>query len=143
MEGVRLHAARDLLSLVGALQDGGLTPLPPQARPDPKDPPLDLRDVRGQAGPKRALEVAAAGAHHLLLVGPPGTGKSMLAQRLAGLLPPLPLEPALEVAALQSLVGSFAPEAFARRPFRSPHHSASAVALVGGGGSRRVRAKFP
>ncbi|MBB5205719.1 magnesium chelatase family protein [Inhella inkyongensis] len=132
VEGVRLHVAQDLLGLVAALQDGSLPTLPRQARPAPLELPLDLRDVRGQAGPKRALEVAAAGAHHLLLVGPPGTGKSMLAQRLPGLLPPLPLEAALEVAALQSLVGSFAAETFAQRPFRCPHHSASAVALVGG-----------
>ncbi|MFO1250671.1 MAG: YifB family Mg chelatase-like AAA ATPase [Inhella sp.] len=137
VEGVQLHGARHLLDLVAALKEG---PLPCLRAPAPEAAPapaLDLRDVRGQAGPKRALEVAAAGGHHLLLVGPPGTGKSMLAQRLPGLLPPLPFEAALETAALQSLVGSFRPEAFAQRPFRSPHHSASAVALVGGGSPPR------
>jgi len=132
VEGVRLHAAPHLLDLVAALKQGPLQPLPTPAAAAAAAPALDLRDVRGQVGPKRALEVAAAGAHHLLLVGPPGTGKSMLAQRLPGLLPPLPFEAALESAALQSLVGSFRPEGFAQRPFRSPHHSASAVALVGG-----------
>lgn len=93
----------------------------------------DLREVRGQAQARRALEVAAAGAHSLLLVGPPGTGKSMLAQRLPGILPALDDAAALECAALQSLGRSFDPADWRRRPFRSPHHSASVAALVGGG----------
>ncbi|WP_148713693.1 YifB family Mg chelatase-like AAA ATPase [Chitinolyticbacter meiyuanensis] len=94
----------------------------------------DLADVRGQAQAKRALEIAAAGGHSILLVGPPGTGKSMLAKRLPGLLPPMSTEEALEAAAIQSLGrGGFAPAQFGARPYRSPHHSASAVALVGGG----------
>lgn len=97
----------------------------------------DLSDVRGQAQAKRALEIAAAGEHSLLMVGPPGVGKSMLAHRLAGLLPPLDDDAAFEAAALSSLVGRFDPRALGRRPFRAPHHGASTPALVGGGAPPR------
>lgn len=93
----------------------------------------DLADVKGQQQAKRMLEVAAAGLHSLLFYGPPGTGKSMLASRLPGLLPGLSEEEALQTAALQSLESRFDPSAWRVRPFRSPHHSASAAALVGGG----------
>jgi len=94
----------------------------------------DLADVRGQAAPKRALLVAAAGAHSILLVGPPGTGKSMLAQRLPGLLPPLTKEEALDIATISSVSArGFEARDFGRRPFRAPHHSASASAVIGGG----------
>ncbi len=93
----------------------------------------DLADVRGQVQARRALEVAAAGRHSLLLVGPPGTGKSMLASRLPGLLPPMTTAAALESAAVLSLTGEFRPEHFRRHSYRSPHHTASSAALVGGG----------
>ncbi|HJW25779.1 MAG TPA: YifB family Mg chelatase-like AAA ATPase [Rhodocyclaceae bacterium] len=97
----------------------------------------DLLDIKGQTQAKRALEVAAAGGHSLLMFGPPGAGKSMLAARLPGLLPPLGLEAARSSAAVLSLVGQFRPERFGRRVLRSPHHTASAVALVGGGNPPR------
>jgi magnesium chelatase family protein len=95
---------------------------------------LDLADVRGQALAKRALVVAAAGDHSVLLLGPPGTGKSMLAQRLPGLLPPLEHDAAVEVAAIASVsTQGFDPQRFSQRPFRAPHHTASAHAIIGGG----------
>jgi magnesium chelatase family protein len=98
----------------------------------------DLADVKGQTHAKRALEIAAAGGHSLLMIGPPGTGKSMLAARFPGILPPMSDAEALESAALQSLgSGGFRVEQFRRRPFRAPHHSASSVALVGGGSDPR------
>ncbi len=93
----------------------------------------DFAEVRGQAQARRALEVAAAGAHSMLMTGPPGAGKSMLATRLAGILPPMSDDEALEAAAVQSLAGNFSLARWRQRPFRAPHHSASAAALVGGG----------
>ena len=98
---------------------------------------LDFSDVKGQAQAKRALEVAAAGGHSILLVGPPGTGKSMLAARFAGILPPMSDIEALESAAVQSLTSGFDAARWKQRPFRAPHHTASGVALVGGGGTPR------
>ncbi|MCG2585510.1 YifB family Mg chelatase-like AAA ATPase [Massilia sp. TS11] len=97
----------------------------------------DLAEVCGQQAAKRALEIAAAGSHSLLMIGPPGAGKTMLAMRFPGLLPPLDDDAALEVAALQSLDQPFRPEHWGRRPFRAPHHSASAPALVGGSSQPR------
>jgi len=98
---------------------------------------LDLSDIRGQAQAKRALAIAAAGKHNLLLYGPPGTGKTMLASRLPGLLPPLTEQEQLELAAVHSVAGPQVTPIWEQRPFRAPHHTASAVALVGGGSQPR------
>lgn len=97
----------------------------------------DLAEVKGQRQAKRAVEVAAAGQHSLLMIGPPGTGKSMLAARMPSLLPSMSEAEALETAALQSLAGGFNASTWGHRPYRSPHHTASAVALVGGGADPR------
>ena len=97
----------------------------------------DFAEVKGQSQAKRALEIAAAGGHSVLMSGPPGTGKSMLAARFAGILPSMTEHEALESAAIQSLNGSYKLENWKRRPYRSPHHTASGVALVGGGGIPR------
>src|SRR6516162_4311965 len=95
---------------------------------------LDLRDIKGQESAKRALEIAAAGGHHLLMIGSPGAGKSMLAQRLPSILPPLTPSELLEVSMIASVAGEIEGGALtSRRPFRSPHHSASMAALTGGG----------
>jgi magnesium chelatase family protein len=135
--GAEVYGAAHLTEVVQAMLPGEaaqpLTRLLPTP-PSPAGAGPDLADVRGQAAPKRALEIAAAGAHSLLMVGPPGTGKSMLAQRLPGLLPPMNEDEALASAALQGLTpGGFDPARWGMRPVRSPHHSASAAALVGGG----------
>ncbi len=139
--GLDVRAAETLAQVTASLQAGTEAAPLPRAEPPPpaaRPPQPDLREVKGQAAAKRALEVAAAGGHHLLLVGPPGSGKSMLAQRLAGLLPPLAEHEALSAAALHGLAaGSTSAPPLAQRPVRSPHHSASAVALVGGGSPPR------
>jgi len=131
-------AARSLLDVCAHLADRQALP-PANATVSRKNWPnsADLIDVRGQTQAKRALEIAAAGQHSLLMVGPPGSGKSMLAARLPGIMPPLPGEAAKASAAVLSLVGQFVPEAFGVRPYRQPHHTASAVALVGGGNPPR------
>ena len=134
VDGVRLGSATGLEAVLDHL--AGRAALPPPASPSADDAPPgpDLADVRGQAQARRALEVAAAGGLHLLLTGPPGTGKSMLARRLPGLLPPLPEAEALEAAAVRSVSGEGVDPAAWRRPaFRMPHHGTSAAALVGGG----------
>ncbi len=127
-------AAPSLLALVNHFK-GTQVLGPPAARIAADDETMpDLRDIKGQENAKRALEIAAAGAHHLLMAGPPGSGKSLLAKRLPGILPPLDAREILEVSTIASVAGDLrGGELRRRRPFRSPHHSSSMAALVGGG----------
>ncbi|NES16122.1 MULTISPECIES: YifB family Mg chelatase-like AAA ATPase [Micromonospora] len=133
--GVRVRAVDTLHRLVAFVRDG--TPLlpPPEAEPTPAPDGPDLAEVAGQRLGRRALEVAAAGGHHLALLGPPGAGKTMLAERLPSILPELDDEPALEVTALHSIAGLLPPggRLLRRPPFQAPHHTATVPSLVGGG----------
>jgi magnesium chelatase family protein len=134
---VEVRTARTLLEVCAALDARKALPLaepaPCQAAAEP-----DLADVRGQVQARRALEIAAAGAHHLLLVGPPGSGKTLLASRLGGILPEPSEAEALETASIASASGrGLDLSHWRQRPYRSPHHTASAVALVGGGADPR------
>jgi len=134
VEGVQVYAVR---TLPDAVDLAAASPRPAPSRrsplPSSQDPAPDMADVRGQSLARRALEIAAAGGHNALLVGPPGSGKTMLARRLPGLLPPLTREEALETTAVHSAAGARFDGIISARPFRSPHHTASDVALVGGG----------
>jgi magnesium chelatase family protein len=133
-----VHPARSLLQVCAHLANREALPrqiAAPGATTATQYP--DLAEVKGQPQAKRVLEIAAAGRHSLLMVGPPGTGKSMLAQRLPGILPAMSEADALEAAAIQSLTGGFRLERWGQRAYRSPHHTASAVALVGGGSDPR------
>lgn len=133
-ETLNIIAAPSLLDLVNHLRGLRILQRPRSGGIIDRASGPELRDIRGQASAKRALEIAAAGGHNLLLVGPPGAGKSMLAQRLCGLLPPLNAAEALEVAMIASQAGAIQEgKLSAVRPFRSPHHSASPAALIGGG----------
>lgn len=132
--GVKIYAIEHLLELVSHFnQQQPLQPYRAQGLPSHTNSYPDLLEVQGQHAAKRALVVAAAGMHNLLLSGPPGTGKTLLASRLPGLLPPLSEAEALEVAAVQSVVSLEPLTRWPQRPFRQPHHSASGPALVGGG----------
>jgi magnesium chelatase family protein len=133
-----VRAASSLTELLGAL--AGDEPWPPLPSPDQPAAPIDepdLAEVRGQPVARFALEVAAAGGHHLLMTGPPGSGKTMLAQRLPGLLPSLDHDESMTTTRVHSAAGIALPSGMVRRPpFRAPHHGASSVAMVGGGGAR-------
>jgi len=142
--GAEIFRARHLLDVVRQFLPGdalaealdGWSRVEPSPAPVPSAYP-DLADVKGQAAARRALEIAAAGGHSVLMMGAPGSGKSMLAQRFAGLLPAMSTEEALESAAVASLGGRFSLDKWALRPTCAPHHTASAVALVGGGSPPR------
>jgi magnesium chelatase family protein len=136
VDGINAYGAQNLQHVIDHLK--GEAPLTPATTKRPaavtSTPQLDLRDIRGQNHAKRAAEIAAAGGHNLLLIGPPGSGKSMLAQRLPALLPPLAADEALEVSMIHSVAGKLGADGLVtQRPYQDPHHSASAPALCGGG----------
>lgn len=133
-DGLEVLAANSLLSLVNHFRGFQVLSPPKPTIGDVETHLADLRDIKGQETAKRALEIAAAGGHNLLMIGPPGAGKSMLAQRLPGLLPPLTPIEALEISMIHSVAGRLEDGKIIRnRPFRDPHHSASLVSLTGGG----------
>jgi len=136
IEALPVADLREAAELAGGAAPRPRSPL--ASGPVHEAPVPDLSDVRGQFAAKRALEISAAGGHNLLLVGSPGTGKSMLARRLPGILPPMTADEALEVTLVQSACGRATPGLVRERPFRSPHHGASAAALIGGGPSARA-----
>jgi magnesium chelatase family protein len=131
---IEILAPETLIALINHVRGRSVLRAPVPVLAETGASTLDLADIKGQETPKRALEIAAAGAHNLILVGPPGAGKSMLAQRLPGILPPLAPKEALEVSMIASLAGTLEQGRIDRaRPFRAPHHSASMAALIGGG----------
>ncbi len=135
VDGVKLIGLKRL-EQIKSVADGSMNTIGRHRRRRQKPPPtgVDLADVRGHAGAKRALELTAAGGHNLLMIGPPGSGKTMLARRLPGIMPPLRHEEAVEATRIHSVAGALnGSSLIERRPFRAPHHSISPVALVGGG----------
>jgi len=148
VSGLKLLPVKTLTEAVSRLNQSDAewpaTPAAPSAplhpcTPAPLHPVVDLSDLHGQAFARRALEVAAAGGHNLLMIGPPGAGKTMLARRLAGILPPLSFEESIEATTIHSVAGQLRPGVglLTERPFRAPHHTISDVALVGGGSTPR------
>ena len=136
VDGLEFYPVGSLCEAVRALNHPEPVALTPETAADSAESARgDFADVRGQSAARRALEIAAAGAHHVLLAGPPGSGKTMMAQRAAGILPPLEFEEALEVTAIHSVAGLLPPGVglLRGRPFRAPHHTVSDVALAGGG----------
>lgn len=137
-DNMAVLAAPSLLALINHFKGTQILAAPERRMQDIDRPVPDMKDIKGQEAARRALEVVAAGGHNLLMIGPPGAGKSMLASRLPGLLPPLSPEEALEVSMVHSVSGMLdGGKLMRRRPFRDPHHSASLPALIGGG----IRAK--
>jgi magnesium chelatase family protein len=137
VRGMRVFVAANLQEVLAYINDEALLPLAPETTPLTENSPTmgDLSEVRGQPGARRALEIAAAGHHNLLFVGPPGGGKTLLARRIPSIMPELTYAEAIEVTAIHSVVGLVDARAgmVTRRPFRAPHHSVSEAALVGGG----------
>jgi magnesium chelatase family protein len=140
VEGLELFAVRSLTEAVAALNDPATfresgSEDEPRALPPPQRGEGDFADVHGQLLARRALEIAAAGGHNTLMIGPPGAGKTMLARRVSGILPPLTFEEALEVTSIHSVAGLVPPGSglVSQRPFRAPHHTLSDIGLVGGG----------
>lgn len=133
-----IAAAPNLLALINHFKGSQILPFPAAKQAKAADNLLDLADIKGQDAAKRALEIAAAGSHNMLMVGPPGSGKSMLASRLTSILPPLTAEEALETCIVHSIAGELKNgELNFARPYREPHHSASTASLVGGGKKAR------